>query len=203
DTAAEGEPEEIDLLEAERADEGDGVSRHLLDRVRDRSARRADPAVVEGDHPTLRGDAVDDSRVPVVEDRGQVVQEDEWDAAVWTELPVGEPHAAGVDGVRRRVLPRRVLSRTRGRVDSRHRFLSLYVLGCEVLPTGARSARPPGSARRSAGRTAAGRPSRPSAPYRRASPLARPGWRASRGTRRFRRGALPPVPASRRCRRRA
>ena len=47
-------------------------------------------------------------RVPVVQDRGQVGEEDHRHPAARTELTVGELHAAGVDGVRRRGLPRRV-----------------------------------------------------------------------------------------------
>jgi hypothetical protein len=35
----------------------------------------ADTAIVEGDDAVMSGDAVDDAWVPVVEDRGQVVQE--------------------------------------------------------------------------------------------------------------------------------
>ena len=38
-------------------------------------ASSADPAIVEGDDTVVRGDTVDDAWVPVVEDRGQVVQE--------------------------------------------------------------------------------------------------------------------------------
>ena len=48
---------------------------HLLDGVWHRAAGRADTAVVERDDAVVGGDAVDDPRVPVVEDRGQVVQE--------------------------------------------------------------------------------------------------------------------------------
>jgi hypothetical protein len=56
----------------------------------------------------LGGDAVHDSGVPVVEDRGQVGEEDHRHPGVRAELTVGELHTAGVDGVRWRVLPRRV-----------------------------------------------------------------------------------------------
>ena len=50
----------------------------------------ADTAVVEGDHAMVRGDAVDDPRIPVVEDRGEVVQEDHRHVGAGTELAVGE-----------------------------------------------------------------------------------------------------------------
>ena len=49
---------------------------HRLDGVGGRAARGADAAVVEGDDAVLRGDAVDDSRVPVVQDGGEMGEED-------------------------------------------------------------------------------------------------------------------------------
>jgi hypothetical protein len=55
-----------------------------------------------------RGDAVHDSRIPVVQDRGQVGEEDDRHSRAGAEPAVGELHAAGVDGARRRVLPRRL-----------------------------------------------------------------------------------------------
>ena len=106
-TAAEREAEEVDLVMAEPADEGDGVGGHLVDRVQHRSARRADPAIVEGDHVASGGDPVDDAGAPVVQDGGQVVQEHERHAAAWSELSVRELHATGLDRAGRRVLPRR------------------------------------------------------------------------------------------------
>jgi len=97
DSPAEREAEEVDLVVAEGADEGDGVGGHLVDGVRHRSARRADAAVVERDHLSLGGDAVDDPRVPVVQDGGEVVQEDERHAGARAELAVGEQRSAGGD----------------------------------------------------------------------------------------------------------
>jgi hypothetical protein len=64
-------------------------------------------AVVEGDDPAFGGEAVDDAGVPVVEDRGEMGHEDQWDAGRRAELPVGEVHATGGDGARGRVLVRR------------------------------------------------------------------------------------------------
>jgi hypothetical protein len=69
-----------------------------------RAGGGADAAVVEGDDSVFRGDAVDDPRVPVVQDRGQMVQEDHRDAGLRAELAVGEPRPADVDGRGRRVL---------------------------------------------------------------------------------------------------
>ncbi len=90
DHAAHGEAEEVDLVQTQRPDEGDGVLRHRLDGVRRRAGGSTDAPVVERDDPVFRGDTVDDPRVPVVEDRGQVGEEDHRDAGLRAELPVGE-----------------------------------------------------------------------------------------------------------------
>ena len=108
DHAAHGEPEQVDLIQAEGTDEGDGVAGHLLDGRRRGPAGGTDTSVVEGDDPMLGGDAVHDSGVPVVQDGGQVGEEDHRHAGGWAELSVGEGHAAGVDGLGGCVVPRRV-----------------------------------------------------------------------------------------------
>lgn len=63
----------------------------------------------ERDHATLGGDAVDDARVPVVQDGGQVVQEDHRHASGSTELSIDE-----VDAIDRHSPGRCVLVRRRG-----------------------------------------------------------------------------------------
>ena len=73
--AAEGEAEQVDLLKVESVEEGDGVDGHLLDRVGGRAGRAAHADVVEQDHLTVRGDAVDQDRVPVVDVAAEVLQE--------------------------------------------------------------------------------------------------------------------------------
>src|SRR5215210_7461627 len=65
------------------------------------------------DDPMLGGEAVHDSGVPVVQDCGQVGEEDHRHPAARTELAVGELHAAGVDGLRRGGLPGCFQSRVR------------------------------------------------------------------------------------------
>jgi hypothetical protein len=57
-------------------------------------------ALSKVDDPMFRGDAVNDPRVPVVEDRGQVGEEDHRDAGLRAELSVGEIYATGGDGAR-------------------------------------------------------------------------------------------------------
>src|SRR5439155_19410613 len=56
----------------------------------------ADAAIVEGDYGVPRGDAVDDPRIPVVEVRGQVVQEDHGYAGLGAELAVRESRATDI-----------------------------------------------------------------------------------------------------------
>jgi hypothetical protein len=97
DHAAEGEGEDVDRLEAERADEGVGVVGHRLDAVGNLSRGGADAAVVERDDVMVLGDGVDDPRVPVVQGCRKMDEEDHGDPALRPELAVGEGHAAGVD----------------------------------------------------------------------------------------------------------
>ena len=89
------------LSEPERLDEGVGVVGHRLDGVGHLAGGGADAAVVEGDDVVVLRDGVDDARVPVVQRRGQVDEEDHRDAALRAELAVGVGDAAGGDGARR------------------------------------------------------------------------------------------------------
>ena len=113
DHAAHREAEDVDLLEAQGPDERDRVTRHGLDGVRGLAGRGADAAVVEGDHVVPGGDAVDDSRVPVVKDGGEVADQDYGDAAARAQLAVGEVDTACRDRLGGGVLVRafRVASR--------------------------------------------------------------------------------------------
>ena len=107
DHAAEGEGEDVDLVEPERLDEGVGVVGHRLDAVGHLAGGGADAAVVEGDDVAVLRDRVDDARVPVVQGRGEVDEEDDGDAALRSQLAVGVGDAAGGDGAGR------ALARTR------------------------------------------------------------------------------------------
>ena len=104
DHAAQGEREDVDRVEAQGLDEGDGVLGHRLDRVRDGAGGCADAAVVEGDHVVLGGDGIDDGWVPVVQGAGEVDEEDHGNPRLRAELAVGESHSAGGDGAGRCVL---------------------------------------------------------------------------------------------------
>jgi hypothetical protein len=125
DHAAHREPEEVDLVQAESADEGDRILRHIFDRRRGRPAGGTDTAGVEGDDRSLGGDAVHDARVPVVQDGGQVCEEDHRHPGARAEPAVGECHAAGVDGLRRHLAPGHSHIRVRGLLDRRRRLRSL------------------------------------------------------------------------------
>ncbi len=63
--------------------------------TRHRAGGSADAPVVEGDDPTPGGDAVDDPGVPVVQDRGEVRDEDHRRTRVGTELAIGIGHSSG------------------------------------------------------------------------------------------------------------
>ena len=165
DTAADRKAEQVDLLVSERANERGCVGGHLVEIGGRLATGRADATVVEDDHVSFCGDAVDHARVPVVEHRGEVVQEHQRDIAAWAELPVGERCAADVDRLR--------LHRLRGGCVS-------GVLSHAVAPFRDRSFLPRASLRRWVGRKAVGPRSPRCAPCMRASPAARRGWRASR-----------------------
>jgi hypothetical protein len=91
DEPAEGESEKVDLVEAQCADERDGICCHRFNRAWCRAFGRAYAAIVEGDHAVLRRDAVDHSGIPVVQVRGQMIQEDHRYAGIGTQLAIPEP----------------------------------------------------------------------------------------------------------------
>ncbi|CAM5297633.1 hypothetical protein SCANM63S_09873 [Streptomyces canarius] len=104
---AHQQAEQVDPVVPEGPDEQHGVAGHRLDRVRCGAAGRAGAALVEGDHRAPGGESVDDAGIPVVQDCGQVVEEDQWYAVVRAELPVDEDHATHGNGAVRGVLVRR------------------------------------------------------------------------------------------------
>ena len=76
---AEREREDVDRVVTERRDECVRIVGHRLDRAGHSASRGADPAVVERDHVVALGDRIDDPRIPVVQVRGQVDEEDDRD----------------------------------------------------------------------------------------------------------------------------
>src|SRR5205814_8414830 len=92
---------------AQYSDEHYRIAGHLLAGRWRGPAGGADTAVIEGDDRMPRGDAVDDSGITVVKDRGQVGEEDHRHPRARAELTVGELHAARGKSARGGVLPRR------------------------------------------------------------------------------------------------
>jgi hypothetical protein len=99
DHAAHREPEQVDPVESKSVDERDSVARHVLDRLGGLAPRRPDAAVVEREHVSLRGDAVNRTGVPVVQHGAEVVQEDHRHTGLRAELAVGEGSPADLDGL--------------------------------------------------------------------------------------------------------
>src|SRR5918994_576516 len=79
----------------------DERARGGLDGGGDLAGGGADTAVVEGDDVVVLRDGVDDARIPVVQRRGQVDEEDHRDAALRTEFTVREGNAVGGEGTPR------------------------------------------------------------------------------------------------------
>jgi hypothetical protein len=103
DKAAEGQPQKIDLIEAQRPNESDGINGHRGYRGRRLPLGSAHAAVVESDHPVPGGETVDDPGIPVVQGPGHVVEKDHRNALSRAELPVREFGSIDVDGSRRRI----------------------------------------------------------------------------------------------------
>ena len=93
--------EDVDLVEPERSDEDVGVAGHRLDAVGHLAGGGTDASLVEGDDVAVLRDRVDDAGVPIVQGRGEVDEEDDRDAALRSQLAVGEGDAAGRDGAGR------------------------------------------------------------------------------------------------------
>src|SRR3979411_695838 len=78
DHAADREAKYVNLLHAQRLDEGDGVSAHPLERRRDLAGAAGDARVVEQDHLTVASEAIRHRRVPIIHGADVVRVEDEW-----------------------------------------------------------------------------------------------------------------------------
>jgi hypothetical protein len=101
---------------------------HLLDGRQRGPARGTDTPVVEGDDPMLGGDTVHDSGAQLSRTAARRVGKTTGTPGARAGLTLGGLHTAGVGGVPRRGLPRRVQSRTRGCVD--------VVIALELLSLG-------------------------------------------------------------------
>src|ERR1700730_11548748 len=77
DHAADREAKYVNLLQAQRLDEGDGGSAHLLECGRDLAGAAGDPSVVEQDHLTVASEAIRHRRVPIIHGADVVLAKDE------------------------------------------------------------------------------------------------------------------------------
>src|ERR1700719_1439270 len=104
DQAADREAKYVNLLQAQRLDEGDGVGGHLLERRRDLAGAAGDARVVEQDHLTVASEAMRHHRVPVIHGADVVLVEDERHAAGLAESAIGEADSVSLNELCRRGL---------------------------------------------------------------------------------------------------
>src|SRR3982074_1101464 len=129
DHAADREAKYVDLLQAQRLDEGDGVSAHLLDRRRDLAGAAGDARVVEQDHLPVASQAIRHRRVPIIHGADVVLVEDDRHTAGLAESAIGEADSVSLYELCRR-----------GLVSMNHYGRSLYHLVGTASDTSARAA---------------------------------------------------------------
>src|SRR6202022_2308394 len=117
------------MLQAQRLDEGDGVSAHLLERRRDVAGAAGDARVVEQDHLTVASEAIRHRRVPIIHGGDVVLVEDDRHASGVAESAIGEADSISLYELGRR-----------GLVSMNHYGRSLDHLVCAASDTGARAA---------------------------------------------------------------
>jgi hypothetical protein len=100
--AADREPEQVDLGEAERLGEGDHPPGGVGDRGAELAARRTDAGIVDDDHLALGGQRIAQRRIPVVEVAAEVLKHHQRRRARSAEAPERQTHVARVDELRRR-----------------------------------------------------------------------------------------------------
>src|ERR1700720_2501255 len=128
DHAADREAKYVNLLQAQRLDEGDGVSAHPLERRRDLAGAAGDARVVEQDHLTVASEAIRHRWVPVIHGADVVLVEDERHAAGLAEAAIGEADSVSLYELCRR-----------GLVSMNHCGRSLYHLAGTASDTSARA----------------------------------------------------------------
>src|SRR3984957_19873150 len=104
DQAADREAKYVNLLQAQRLDEGDGVGGHLFECGRDLAGAAGDARIVEQDHLPVTSEAIRHRRIPVIHGADVVLVEDERHAASFAESAIGEAYSVGLDELRRRGL---------------------------------------------------------------------------------------------------
>src|ERR1700680_2931617 len=129
DHAADREAKYVNLLQAQRLDEGDGVSAHLLKRRRDLAGAAGDARVVEQNHLPVARQAIRHRRVPIIHGAEVVLVEDDRHTAGLAESAIGEADAVGLNELCRC-----------GLVSMNHYGRSLYHLVGTASDTSARAA---------------------------------------------------------------
>src|SRR3984893_16205015 len=104
DHAANREAKQVNLLQAQRPDEGDGVSAHLLERGRDLAGAVGDAGVVEQARLPVASQAIRHRRVPVVHGAQVVLVEDDGDAVGFAKAAIGKADSVSFEELRRRGL---------------------------------------------------------------------------------------------------
>src|SRR5271168_2036382 len=104
DHAADREAKYVNLLQAQRLDEGDGIGGHLLERRRDLAGAAGYAGVVEQDHLTVASEAIRHRRVPIIHGADVVLAKDERHSSGLAEAAIGEADAVGLYELCRRGL---------------------------------------------------------------------------------------------------
>src|SRR6202030_2675092 len=129
DHAADREAKYVNLLQAQRLDEGDGVCAHLLERCRHLAGAAGDARVVEQDHLTIASQAIRHRWVPIIHGADVVLAKDERHSSGLAEAAIGEADAVGLNELCRC-----------GLVSMNHYGRSLYHLVGTASDTSARAA---------------------------------------------------------------
>src|SRR3984893_17767833 len=104
DHAADREAKYVNLLQAQRPDEGDGVGGHLLERRRDLAGAAGYAGVVEQDHLTVASEAIRHRRVPIIHGADVVLAKDERHSSGLAEAAIGEADSVSLNELCRRGL---------------------------------------------------------------------------------------------------
>src|ERR1700732_4322999 len=135
DHAADRETKYVDLLQAQRLDEGDGVGGHLFECGRDLAGNAGDARVVEQDHLAAASQAIRHRWVPIIHGAEVVLIENERHAAGLAEPAIGEADSLGLDE-----LCRRGLVAVLGHRDSLSCWL--FKMTCETVEAGSSGREP-------------------------------------------------------------
>jgi len=104
DHTADREAEHVNSLQAQRPDEGDSVSAHLLERGRRLAGAARDAGVVKQDHLTVASQAIRHRRIPVIHSADVVLVEDDRHAARLAESAISETDSVSLYELCRRGL---------------------------------------------------------------------------------------------------